>query len=430
MLRNYLKIAWRNILKNKVFSLINIIGLTIGLSAAFVIGLMIYYDATFDKFHKDGDRIYRVVTDLKSPDDVWKIAGVTLALEDAIKDNSNFETVAGFYIERPAIVENREQELEFKWPNFIVFADGNYFDIFKYKFLAGDETNVLSEPNTVILTKARASEYFPKIPSSEIIGRTLVYNDSLNVTVTGIVEDYKERTDIIFQEFISSPTILQTRLRRNFLDKVWDNTNSNAQLFVKVANNADLSAIQSRFDALSKEHRSEEAIKYGDEQIFKLQPLADIHFNEDYGIYDWTKGQASKSLLTYLALIALFLLVLGCINFINLNTAQATQRAKEIGIRKTLGSSRKQLIGQFMGETFLLVLIASLLSLGLSKWLITVFSDFVPDGLEFELFKSPANYFRNCSAFGSGHLSFRVLSGLGFIAFQYRFRLKKQFSDW
>ena len=376
-------------MKHKVFSLINIIGLTIGLSASFVIGLMVYYDATFDDFHKDGDRIYRVVTDLISPEDTFSISGVTLALEDEIKDDSNFETVGSFYIERPSKVENRELGSEFKWPNFVVFTDANYFKIFNYTFLAGDETNILTNPNSVILTENRAADYFPNTVPSDIIGKTLVYNDSLNVTVTGIVENFKERTDFVFEEFIAKPLLLQTRLRENFLNLNWNNTNDASQLFVKVTSNADLSAIQNRLDNLAKEHQDEESKKYGDEQKFGLQPLSDIHFNEKYGIYDWTKGQANKSLLTNLALVAVFLLLLGCINFINLNTAQASQRAKEIGIRKTLGSSRKQLIGQFMGETFLLVLISALLSILLSKWLINVFSDFVPDGLNFELFKSP-----------------------------------------
>ena len=389
MLRNYLKIAWRNILKQKVFSIINIIGLTIGLSAAFVIGLMIYYDTTFDNFHKDGNRIYRVVTDLKSTEDTWKIPGVTLALEDAIKDNSNFETVSGFYTERPAKVENREADIELKWPDFVIYTDPEYFDIFEYEYVAGNSAEALSKPNQVILTETRAAEYFPKNSASEVIGKTLVYNDSINVTVAGVVKNFEERTDIVFQEFISKPTVLQTRLRENFLNKNWDNTNSASQLYVKTSKEANLNAVQSRFDELSKEHRSEEAIKYGDMQIFKLQPLADIHFNEDYGIYDWSKAQASKDLLFNLGLVALFLLVLGCINFINLNTAQATQRAKEIGIRKTLGGSRNQLIGQFMGETFLLVLISAVLSIALSKWLITVFSDFVPEDLSFELFGTP-----------------------------------------
>ena len=389
MIRNYFKIAWRNLAKHKVFSMINVIGLTIGLSASFVIGLMIYHDATFDTFHKDADRIHRVVSDFKTNEGGFHNSGVTLALKDAIADNSNFELVSDFYIERPMKVENKALGLEFKLPNFVMFTDDDYFKLFDYKFLAGDKQKGLSNPNNVILTDERAADYFPKMTPSEIIGKTLVYNDSINVTVTGIVENFKGRTDFVFQEFLSSPTILQTRLKDNFIEKNWNNTNSNSQLFVKLSQVADKVAIQKRLDDLAKEHRDEDSKKFGDERLFKLQPLNDIHFNGDYGIYDWTKGQASKTLLANLALIALFLLLLGCINFINLNTAQATQRAKEIGIRKTLGSSRKQLIGQFMGETFLLVLFSALLSLLLSRWLIVVFSDFVPDGLSFELFKTP-----------------------------------------
>ena len=376
-------------MKNKVFSLINVIGLTIGLSASFVIGLMIYYDYTFDNFHKDGDRIYRVVTDFKSPEGEFYNSGVTLALKDAIEDNANFETISEFYYERPIKVENREKDLEFKLPKHVTFADQNYFKIFDYKFIAGDETKALNNPNEVILTEKRAQKYFPNTEASKIIGKNLVYNDSINTKITGIVKNFEGRTDFVFQEFISHPTLLQTRLRENIIRKNWNNTNSNSQLFVKLNPNADIAAIESKFKDLADEHADEEDIKYGEQRIFKLQPLSDIHFNENYGIYDWTAGRASKSLLKNLALVALFLLLLGCINFINLNTAQATQRAKEIGIRKTLGSSRRQLIGQFMGETFLLVLVSAILSLLLSKWLISIFSDFVPEGLSFELFQAP-----------------------------------------
>lgn len=389
MIRNYFKIAWRNLFKNKVFSIINIIGLTIGLSASFVIGLMIFYDATFDTFHDGGDRIYRVVSDFKSPDGTFYNAGVNLALEDAISDNSNFEVVSGFYIERPSKVENRTTDSEFKWPNFVIFTNQDYFELFDYNFLAGDSQNVLSNPNEVILTDTRAADYFPDTSPSEIIGKNLVYNDSINATVTGIVENFKDRTDFVFQEFISLPTILQTRLRDDFQNKNWNSTNDKSQLFIKLNKNADIAAVQNRLDELALEHQDAESKKHGQEQLFKLQPLADIHFNENYGIYDWSKGQASKSLLTNLALVAIFLLLLGCINFINLNTAQASQRAKEIGIRKTLGSSRKQLIIQFMGETFLLVLVSACISLLLSQWLINVFSDFVPEELSFELFQTP-----------------------------------------
>jgi ABC-type antimicrobial peptide transport system permease subunit len=389
MINNYFKIAWRNIMKHKVFSLINVIGLTLGLSASFVIGLMIFYDSSFDDFHKDGDRIYRVVSDFSSPEGKFYNPGITLALEDEIKEDSNFETVNSFYIETPSSVENRATGFELKWPKFVMYTDANYFKIFKYKFLAGEGADILENPNHVILTETRASEYFPDTKPADIIGKSLVYNDSLNITVSGIVENLKGRTDFVFEEFISKPTVLQTRLRDQYLNKNWNSTNSNSQLFVKVSEQANFEAIEKRFDALAIEHQDEESKKYGEDTKYTLQPLNDIHFNENYGIYDWSRGQASKSLLTNLALIALFLLLLGCINFINLNTAQASQRAKEIGIRKALGSSRKQLITQFMGETLFLVLISALLSLLLSRLLLNVFSDFVPEGLSFELFTSP-----------------------------------------
>ncbi len=376
-------------MKNKVFSFINVIGLTIGLSASFVIGLMVYYDYTFDNFHKDGDRIYRIVTDFESPEGTFYNSGVTLALKGAIEENSNFEAISEFYRERPMTVENRVSDLKFKLPQFVIFADQDYFNVFDYTFIAGNAANALKNPNEVILTKERAEKYFPNQEFSSILGKTIVYNDSINTKVTGIVENFEGRTDIVFQEFISHPTILQTRLRRDILGKNWNNTNSSSQLYVKLNANADKVSIEKRFKEIAAEQATEEDIKYGEERAFKLQALSDIHFNENYGIYDWAGGRASKSLLKNLILIAIFLLLLGCINFINLNTAQATQRAKEIGIRKTLGSSRNQLIGQFMGETFILVIVSTLLSLALSSWLITVFSDFVPAGLSFELFKAP-----------------------------------------
>lgn len=389
MFKNYFKIAWRNIMKHKVFSFINVIGLTIGLSASFVIGLMIYYEYTFDNFHEDGNRIYRVVTDFSNPEGIDYNSGVTLALKDAILDNPNFESIGELYNLGAYKVENKANGLEFKRPRFVTYTDSEYFNVFEYNFLAGNKKTALSNPNTVVLTEARAEKYFPKLEPSQIIGKTLVYNDSITIKVTGIVENFKQHTDIIFEEFISNPTLLQTERRREFLTKNWNRTNSDSQLYVKLKPSTDLETVQNLFDALALEHRDEYEVKFQEFRQFKLQPLRDIHFNEDYGIYDRSSRQASKSLLRNLALVAIFLLLLGCINFINLNTAQATQRAKEIGIRKTLGSSRKQLISQFMGETLLLVLLSAFLSLLLSKWLINIFSDFVPEDLSFELFKAP-----------------------------------------
>jgi ABC-type antimicrobial peptide transport system permease subunit len=389
MIKTYFKIAFRNIMRYKVFSFINVIGLTIGLSAAFIIGLMVYYDYTFDTFHKDSDRIYRVVTNFDSPEGKFYNSGVTMALEDAIQENSNFDIVSGFLIDRPSKVENRDRNIEVKWPDHVMYTDEDYFDIFQYKFLAGNKSGALSKPNSVILTAERAAQYFPDSKPQDMIGKTLVYNDSVSISVTGVVENFKQRSDFVFQEFISTPTLASSRLRGMYLEKSWSSTSSSSQLFVKLNPEANKENIQAQFDALSAEHRDEYSIRYKQTTQYALQPLNDIHFNPDYGIYNWSEGQASKSLLQNLILVAVFLLILGCINFINLNTASATQRSKEIGIRKTLGSSRKQLIAQFLGETFLLVCFSAALSLLLSKFLLNIFSDFIPSGLSLELLKTP-----------------------------------------
>jgi len=390
MFKNYLKIAFRNIWKNKVFSLINIIGLSIGLSAAFVIGIMIYYDLTFDKFHPDSERIFRVTTEFTSPEGNYFNHAASIPLGDALKEKATgIETIGTFFISYVEKVENPDTSKVFENEDDMVFADATYFDIFGYEWLAGDRSEILSSPNEVVLTKERAAKYFPETVPEQVVGKTLIYNDSLPVKVTGVVADFERRTDFYFKEFLSVKTANNTEQKDQIFSDEWNNTNSFSQLFLKVAENGDVASIQSQLDALAKEHQDKTLSDMGHGRIFHLQPLADMHFNKDFGVFDGTDYQASKTLMISLAFIALFLLLLGCINFINLNTAQATQRAKEIGIRKTLGSSKKQLIFQFLGETFLLTLAAAIFSLFLSYWMLQVFADFMPQGVNFDLFKSP-----------------------------------------
>jgi len=241
----------------------------------------------------------------------------------------------------------------------------------------------------VILTEARAIKYFPKKTLDEIIGGSLVYNDTIPVTVTGIVAGFDRRTDLVFQEFISLKTANQSDMTSAVKNSDWNNTNSASQLFVKRVKNVKTTDIQMALNKIAKENKDPEEESYGNERNFYLQPLMEMHFDENYYTFDFDSGSIGKSVLLNLGFVALFLLILGCINFINLNTAQATQRAKEIGIRKTLGSSKNQLIFQFLGETFLLTVIAAIVSMVLSFWLIRIFADFIPKGLSSELFSEP-----------------------------------------
>ena len=390
MFKNYIKIAFRNLRKNALFSLINIVSLSIGLSAAFVIGMMVYYDFTFDTFHPDGDRIYRITSEFESPEGSFSNSGVPVPMYTATQEElTGIESATFFYTWGPLKVKSDISDKSIRSPSFVIFTEDDYFDIFQYEWLAGAPNDILSSPGAVVLTENRAQEYFPNIPPSEVLGRTLTYNDSIQTIVKGVVANFTGRTDFVFEEFVSKKTAAFTTEKGQILSDNWDSTNSSSQVYIKIAANTSIKNIQKQLDVISVKYQDKETAEFGQKQTYGIQPLADIHFNEKYGIYDYSQEQASKTVLYGLGYIALFLLLLGSINFINLNTAQAVQRAKEIGIRKTLGSSRKQLIFQFLGETFLLTLIAGIISIFLSAWLFNIFSGFIPSGLDFSIISQP-----------------------------------------
>lgn len=390
MIRNYFKIAIRSLWKNKLFSGINVISLAIGLSASFVIGLMVYYDFTFDKFHPDGDRIYRVTTDFSSPEGEGCNSGVAVPLTEAVKQGiTGVQQSTTFFTTNLPKVMNPSFTKAINNPEKVIFADSSFFRFFDYQWLAGNPGTALKNPNEVVLTESRAKTYFPKKEDAAILGQTLTYGDSATAKITGIVADFKERTDFSFQEFISVQTASQSYMKDQVTDDNWDNTSSSTQLFIKLSDKNALVNVQTQLDALAKERQSDYAEKYSSFRTFHLQALSELHFSKDYSIFDFTENSANRTVLISLLCIAGFLLALGCINFINLNTAQATQRAKEIGIRKTLGSSKKQLVIQFLGETFLLTILAAGLSIVLAAGLLRIFADFLPPELHFALFADP-----------------------------------------
>jgi ABC-type antimicrobial peptide transport system permease subunit len=395
MIKNYFITSFRNFWRNKVFSVINVLGLSIGISAALVIFLIVHFELGYDKFEPGGERIYRVVMDMKFNGNDGHSAAVMAPLANAVqREVTGVEQtvpVMTFQGDGTAEVsiskEGADKPTVFKKQPDIVFTNPQYFYLMPHQWIAGSPNASLKNPFTVVLSESRAQQYFPSLPALDIIGKTIKYNDDITVTVSGIVKDVHEHTGFTAVEFISYATIAQTHLQNDFMMHVWDDWMAYSQLYIKLAAGTDKANIESQLKSLLVKYNKN---AYTDAQNYmrlKLQPLSDVHFNSLYASFN--QRVAHLPTLYGLLAIAAFLLILGCINFINLTTANASQRAKEIGIRKTMGSSKKQLVLQFLGETFFITCIATIISVALTPVLLNLFKNFTPPGLEFNLFHQP-----------------------------------------
>ncbi|RZK45753.1 MAG: FtsX-like permease family protein, partial [Pedobacter sp.] len=390
MFKNYLLTAVRNFARNKAFSLINILGLAIGITASLVIFMIVYYEFSFDKYQKDRDRIYRVVMEAKFNGSEGYSTGLPAPLHTAIVNE-----VTGVEASVPVmqfqgdskvmvnVTKENKEDITIKKQEGIIFTNTEYFPLLGYKWLAGSPA-VMGTPFNVVISKSRARQYFAGLTYQEILGAQITYNKDLTVKVAGIVDDLNENTIFNSSEFISYPTIAETRLQENFMMKVWNDWMAYSLLYIKLAPGSTVAATEAQLTGLITKYNKDANRDAANTQAFKLQPLDDIHFNQKFPAVGQRLGH--KPTLYGLLAIGAFLLILGCINFINLTTAQASKRAREIGIRKTMGGIKEQLVVQFLSETFILTVIASVLAVILIPILLTMFADFIPPGLEFSFF--------------------------------------------
>ena len=368
------KTALRNIQKHKLMTLINVVSLAIGISATLVIFLFVQHDYSFDKHVPDGDRVYRV-----NSVGTFKIPGVMLPLIKTMEEEAtNIELVVPViktYLEKIAVPKAKSEDLQvFQKGNKLGFTNSKYFELYPSRWLAGDAKQ-LNEPQKIVLTESNKNRFFPGQTSQDVIGNTLIFMDSINLQVAGVVADFKENSDFSFQGFISMPTIpMFPSLKTIFAWDSWTNYNDINNVLVKIPEGTKPADVEKTIVELTKKNKK---MNEGFEDKFMLQPLADVHFNSDFN-YNASKPETLRNLI----LLAVFLLALGVINFINLSTAQSTERAKEIGIRKTLGSTKGKLTMQFLVETFLIALTATLLSIVLTPILLKAFDGFIPEGLE------------------------------------------------
>ena len=366
--------------------MINILGLAIGISASLVICLIVRYEFSYEAFHQDRERIYRVVTNMHFPDQDFKNSGVPGPLPAAMRSEvTGIESSTLFVLANETKVKvpaKHENNGLFRKQKLIAFADDQYFNFIKYQWIAGVAATALNEPNKVVLTESRAKEYFGFNDLSQAIGQNIIYDDTITVAVSGIVKDLDQVTDLVSKEFVSLPTYINQLKETNGWDE-WGSVTSSTQFLIKLKKGVNRAAIDNQLIALRKKHETEAYLKTD----HFLQPLSDIHFNSDFDAFDQRLGH--KPTLYGLLAVAAFLLVLGCINFINLTTAQGSQRAKEIGVRKTMGSTKTNLVTQFLTETFLLTTAATLLSLVLVPFILKIFRGFIPPGLSLDMLSEP-----------------------------------------
>jgi ABC-type antimicrobial peptide transport system permease subunit len=391
MIKNYFKTALRTLRRNKLFALINVLGLSVGISAALIIYLIVQYDFSFEQFRKDKEKIYRVVTLMSFANSPFPNSGVPYPVMDATRKYiRGIETSTSLFVinTSTSVPTPGAAPAIYRHVDNVAYTDPQYFRVFpSYQWLAGSPAS-LDQIFHVVLSESRAQKYFPGLSPANIIGKTLIYDDSLTCTVTGIIKDVKDNTDLVFKEFISLPTLLRSS-NRDMIRQDWGSVTSSNQFYVRLEKGTSPRQVEQQLVTLRKKY-SEDNKDTINKVAHLLQPLTDLHFTSLYDTYG--QRQASRPALYGLLIVAAFLLTLGSINFINLTTAQAAKRAKEIGIRKTMGSSRRQLIFQFLSEAFTLTLISTLLSLAITPWLMKLFSDFIPSGLHLDLSRQPGVY--------------------------------------
>jgi putative ABC transport system permease protein len=353
MFANYLKVAIRNLLRQKAFSFINIFGLALGISCTALIGMWVNDELSYDRFHTDYERIYRVTATL--PELKVHAAVSSAPIAQAVKNEIP-------QVEEAVRVSNLEYDLvqvgdiKFQEKRFM-FADSNFFHVFTFPFINGDREHAFENPEGIIITEAIAMKYFG---STDVLEKT-IRKGSNDFAVTGVIKNIPVNSHLQF-DFIQ-PMRYLARTSNDLKNNVWDNFNY--YTYLKLHDKADLSKagiedIEKKMQAIYK--KNESVLKVG----FVLQPLADVHLHSNF-LADIT-GHGNAQNVYIFGVVAVFILVVACLNFMNLATARAARRAKEVGLRKVVGAVRPHLIGQFLAES----IVVSLLSLVLALLIIYV----------------------------------------------------------
>ncbi len=359
MIKNYFKTAWRSLIRNKSYTAINVAGLSVGIAACLLIYLVIHFETGFDTFHKKKDRIFRIVTAAKTPQGISYLGGVSMptAAELRVEYPKLLVTSILKTDDILSVSENGAKAVKTFDEDGVYFVEPQFFKVFDYDWLSGDENTALNEPNTVVLTQSAAEKYFGSWQNA--IGKTIKYENANDLKVTGILKNMPVNTDLDLRVVISYSTLPYTHFK-NALNDAGGIIGSH-YCFMVLPDNTTPNNFNNNLLAFAKKYKPENHANDG----LILQPLTEMHYDGRFGVFS---GKTfSKELIKALSLIGLFLLIIACVNFINMATAQAVNRSREVGIRKVLGSNRTRLVFQFISETFIVTLFAVVIAVFLSS---------------------------------------------------------------
>ncbi|MGD8780195.1 MAG: ABC transporter permease [Ignavibacteria bacterium] len=368
MLKNYFVISLRNILKYKAFSLINILGLSIGIAVFLIIALFVKDEFEYDTFNEKADQIYRVSTDIKIGDNEFKIGNTAVPLAQALQDEFPEVVKTTRLLDEVTFLKKENEGIR---EEHFFYADSTVFEVFTFDFIHGHAATALNNPNKIVLTRSTAEKYFG---STDVLDKTLRTIDGKEFFVTGVVENLSQNShfDIDFLASIYSNQVHK--------DEEW--LSNSVHTYIMLPENYDYKILGSRFPAFVEKYAGpsikqgmgadyQQFTEAGNRFMYFLQPLLSIHFTPN--IYNQFKESGDINTVYIFAAIAVFILIIACVNFINLSTARSIKRANEVGVRKVLGSSKSHLVKQFLIES----VIISFISILISVILVEVFNPFI-----------------------------------------------------
>jgi len=393
MFKNYIKIAFRNLRRHKGYSLINILGLAVGITACILILLFVQDELSYDQFHVKKDRIYRVTREWFNTDGTTSLHLARIAppigpllkndfpdgIRDMVRIHSDYNTLL-------RVGDHQFIENGFRW------AGKSFFHIFTYPLLRGDPTTALAEPNSVVLTRSVAEKLFGSVDAA--MGKTINYEKERDLLVTGVTVNVPENTHFKFK-YLGSLQTLVDKWGEKYFRTDWGS--NNYATYLLLAKNFSAATLQKQIPQFLDVHltqRSMDAQGHAPEfqpsktTMLHLQKLTDIHLHSHLNS-EWEANGDIKNIYLFVA-IAFFILLIACINFMNLATARSAKRMKEIGMRKVLGAQRKQVISQFLGESVFISFLALLVGIGLAKATLPYFNNFVGKNLTLHLTADPA----------------------------------------